>query len=92
MQACSQGIIVSKDQFQDNCFKRNIRSIAPCFDALSYFCEYLVEAIRVVSVNLVLFLSARLLFLDSFKGPFSKYLIYFTFSKSVAIKKIESTT
>ena len=43
MQACSQGIIVSKDQFKDNSFKRNIPSIAPCFDALPYFCEYLLE-------------------------------------------------
>ena len=43
--------------------------------------------ITVVSVNLVLVLSACLLFLHSFKGPFNKYLIYFTFIKSVAINK-----
>ena len=43
MQACSQGIIVSKDQLYYNCFKGNIRSITPCFDALSYLYEYLLE-------------------------------------------------
>ena len=30
----SWGIIFSKDQFHDNCFKGNIRSITPCSDAL----------------------------------------------------------
>ena len=57
--------IVSKDQFQDNCFKRNICSITPYFDALSYRCEYLLY--RVVSANLVLVLSVRLLFQYTFK-------------------------
>ena len=41
MQACSQGIIVSKDQSQDNCFNKNICSITPCFDASSYLWEYM---------------------------------------------------
>ena len=46
MEACSQGNIVSKDQFQDNCFKRSTRSITLCFDALSYLCEYLLESLE----------------------------------------------
>ena len=40
-----------------------------------------------VSFNLVFVLSVHLLFLHSFKGSFSTYLIYFTFIKSVAINK-----
>ena len=52
--------MVSKDQFQDNCSKRNIRSITPCFNALSYLCEKFAEVIRIVSVNLILILSVRL--------------------------------
>ena len=47
----------------------------------------LVRVIRVVSVNLVLVLSVRLLFMYSFEGPFNTYLIYLTFIKSVAINK-----
>ena len=85
MQAFSQGIIVSTDQFYDNCLKGNTNATTtPCFDA--YLCEYLLELL-VVSVNLVLDLSVRLLFLYSFKGPFNTHLIYFTFIKSVAINK-----
>ena len=34
MQAFSWGIIFSNDQFHGNCFKGNIRSSTPCFDAL----------------------------------------------------------
>ena len=30
----------------DNWFKRNILSITPCFDALSYLCEYLLELLE----------------------------------------------
>ena len=41
--------------------------------------------VGVVSINLVLVLSVRLLSMCSFKGPFNKYLVYFTFIKSVAI-------
>ena len=51
MQACSQGIIVSKDQFKDNCFERNIRSITSCFDVLSYLCEYLLELLELYQSN-----------------------------------------
>ena len=47
----------------------------------------LVGVVRVVSVNFVLLLSERLLFLYSLEGPFSGDLIYFTFIKSVAINK-----
>ena len=35
-----------KDPFQDNCFKRSIRSISPCFDALSNLREYLLELLE----------------------------------------------
>ena len=52
-------------------------SATPCFDALSYLCEYLLELFRVVSVNLVLVLSVHFLFLYYFKGLFNTYLIYF---------------
>ena len=51
------------------------------------------KVIRVVSVNLVIILSVRLLSVYSFKGPFNTYLIYFTFIKSVATnKRFGSTT
>ena len=40
-----------------------------------------------VLVNLVFVLSARLLFLYSFKGLFNTYFIYFAYIKSVAINK-----
>ena len=53
-QACSQGVIVSKDQFEDNCVKRNIRSFTACFDALSYLCEYLLELLMPVYSWIVL--------------------------------------
>ena len=38
-------------------------------------------------MDLVLVFSVSLLFLYTFKGPFNTNLIYFTFIKSVAIKK-----
>ena len=33
MQAFSHGVKVAKDQFHDNCFKGNKRSITPCLNA-----------------------------------------------------------
>ena len=48
--------IVSKDQFKDNCFKTNICSITPCFDALSYLCEYLLELLELSTSWSILFL------------------------------------
>ena len=45
MQACSQGIVVSKDQFWDNCFKRN-KFYYTLFDDLSYLCEYLLQLLE----------------------------------------------
>ena len=47
----------------------------------------LVGVIRVASVDLVLVLFLRLLFLYSFKGPFETHLIYFNFVNSVAVNK-----
>ena len=47
MQACSQGIVVSEDQFYDNFIKGVIRSITPFFDALSYLCEYMLELLEI---------------------------------------------
>ena len=84
MQACSQGIAVSKDQFEDNCFKRNIRSITPCFDAVSYLCKYLLELLEL----------SRSIWFSFYPYAFYSYIllsvhsyvpIYFTFIKSVAI-------
>ena len=87
MQACSQGIIVSKDQFKTIASKE----IYVLLHLILMLCLICVNTCwsyqRVVSVNLVLVLSVRLLFLHSFKGPFNRYLIYFTFVKSVAINK-----
>ena len=33
MQAFSHGVKVAKDQFHDNCFKGNKRSVTPCLNA-----------------------------------------------------------
>ena len=34
--------VVSKDQFEENYFSINVRSITPYFHVLSYLCEYLM--------------------------------------------------
>ena len=84
MQACIQGMIVSKHQFRTIASKE----IYVLFRLVLILCLIvwiLVGVIRVVPVNLVLVLSLRLLFLHSFNSPFGTYLIYFTFINSVAI-------
>ena len=84
MRACSQGIIVSIDQFKLNCFKRNIRSITPCFDALSYLCKYLLE---IPELSRSIWVSFYPYAFYSFKGLCNEYLIYSTLIKYVEIKK-----
>ena len=78
-QVCSEGIM---DEFCDNCFKGNIRSITPCFDALSYLCELFWSQFE---VSQFAFYYSYAFY--SFQGSFDMYYIYSTFIQSVVINK-----
>ena len=71
----------AEDQFPDSCLKENVFLVTPCFDALSYLCERLLELFELSWPILFVF------YLCAIKGSFNTYLIYFTHIKSVAINK-----
>ena len=85
MQACSQDIIVPEDQFYDNCFKGNIRSTTPCFNALSDLYECLLEFF---GLSQSVWFSFYPCAFYSFKASFNTYLNYFTFLNLLQSTKI----